>query len=200
MFNIHCSLFLVWCSYLERTVEKDGAYIDVKKGIPMGSSLSLLMGEFYLSELDRKLEGVGLFHVRFMDDILVMASTRWKLREAIWTINRGLEKLGLEKHPDKMYIGKIEMGFDFLGYRFGSRELDLAEKTINNFFRSALRVYEQKPPVSGQRRLEMYTTDWMHWAYGCWVSLHPGSLDVSPTLPSLFNIAGFDVGVKEWRE
>ena len=39
------------------------------------------------------------------------------------------------------------------------------------------------------------------------MSLNPGSLDISPTLPSLFNIAGFDVGVKrvegvamEWIE
>jgi hypothetical protein len=42
--------------YLERTVEKSGVYREVKKGIPMGLSLLPLLGAFYLSELDRKLE------------------------------------------------------------------------------------------------------------------------------------------------
>ena len=26
--------------------------------------------------------------------------------------------LNLEKHPDKTFIGRIERGFDFLGYHF----------------------------------------------------------------------------------
>ena len=29
-----------------------------------------------------------------------------------------LESLKQNAHPDKRYIGKTEMGFDFLGYRF----------------------------------------------------------------------------------
>ena len=91
-----------------------------------------------------------------------------------WTISRELEKLGIEKHPDKTYIGKIEMGFDFLGYRFGPGGSDLAEKTINDFFRSALRLYEQEPSVSRQRRLEAYITNWMRRAYGGPSEFEPG--------------------------
>jgi hypothetical protein len=35
-----------------------------------------------------------------------------------------------EKHPDKTFIGRIERGFDLLGYRFGATVLKLAEATI----------------------------------------------------------------------
>ncbi len=51
----------------------------------------------------------GQFYVRFMDDILVLAPTRWRLRKAV---NEILDSLGLLKHPDKTFIGRIERGFD----------------------------------------------------------------------------------------
>ena len=47
--------------YLERTVEKYGAYIDVKKGISMGSPLSSLIGAFYLREMDEELAREGVY-------------------------------------------------------------------------------------------------------------------------------------------
>jgi len=54
-----------------------------------------------------------LFYVRFMDDILILAPTRWQLRGAVKVVNQMLGTLGLEKHPDKTFIGMIERGFDF---------------------------------------------------------------------------------------
>ncbi len=57
-----------------------------------------------------------VFYVRFMDDILVLSPTRWWLRKAVKAVNQALGSLNLEKHPDKTFIGRIERGFDFLGY------------------------------------------------------------------------------------
>ena len=48
-----------------------------------------------------------------------------------------LEMLGLEKHPDKTFIGRIERGFDFLGYHFSRAGLTVAAKTIANFIEKA---------------------------------------------------------------
>jgi RNA-directed DNA polymerase len=53
-----------------------------------------------------------------MDDILILAPSRWKLRRAVATLNTVLTCLRLQKHPDKTFIGRIEKGFDFLGYHF----------------------------------------------------------------------------------
>ena len=58
-----------------------------------------------------------------MDDIIVLAPTRWKLRRVVKTLDRELDALQLEKHPGKTFIGRIEKGFDFLGYRFTPRSL-----------------------------------------------------------------------------
>jgi hypothetical protein len=68
--------------------------------------------------LDQQLDRLCLFWVRFMDDILVLAPTRWKLRAAVKVVNQLLTSLRLRTHPDKTFIGRIEKGFDFLGYHF----------------------------------------------------------------------------------
>jgi RNA-directed DNA polymerase len=95
--------------YLRRAAESGGWFWDCERGISLGCPLSPLIGAFFLDRLDRQMTATGLFYVRFMDDILVLAPTRWK-------------------HPDKTFIGRIERGFDFLGYHcpapFGIRHLD----------------------------------------------------------------------------
>jgi hypothetical protein len=113
-------LGLLWL-YLRRTVEHGGLFCDHKQGISRGCALSPLIGAFFLRRLDARMTRLGLFYVRFMDDILVLAPTRWKLRKAVAVVNRGLDALGLAKHPDKTFIGRTEKGFDFLGYHFWDR-------------------------------------------------------------------------------
>jgi RNA-directed DNA polymerase len=71
------------------------------------------MGAFFLDILDRQMAQHGLFYVRFMDDILVLSPTCWKLRRAFRTLNGLFNTLKLEKHPDKTFIGKIERGLSF---------------------------------------------------------------------------------------
>jgi RNA-directed DNA polymerase len=96
--------------YLVRVSERGGWYWEFRQGISRGCPLTPLMGAFFLKELDERMEALGLFYVRFMDDILVLAPTRWKLRGVVREVNRGLDCLGLEKHPEKTFIGRVERG------------------------------------------------------------------------------------------
>ena len=99
------------------------------------------------------MERSGLFYVRFMDDILVLAPTRWRLRKAVKAVNEVLGSLCLLKHPDKMFIGRIERGFDFLGYHFGPEGFTVAAKTIEQFVARATRLYEQEPASQHSRAI-----------------------------------------------
>ena len=67
---------------------------------------------------DEQLSRSGLYYVHYMDDILIMAPTRWKLLRAIKQLNQIFSQLKLVQHPNKTFIGRIEKGFDFLGYHF----------------------------------------------------------------------------------
>ncbi len=102
--------------FLNRTVEWGGLYQEIKRGIPRGSSLSPLLGAFYLNDLDRKTEKLDVQYFRYMDDILIFASTRWKLRKAVRVMNQVFNELKLEQYPNKTLIGKTMRGFDYLGY------------------------------------------------------------------------------------
>ncbi len=125
------------------------------------------MGAFFLGALDTAMAKLGLFYVRFMDDIVVLSPTRWKLRKAIAVLNGVLSSLRLEKHPDKTYIGRIEKGFDFLGYHFGPEGLSMAEETWKKFVERATRLYEQERGRSdGLSALGMYVRRWNAWSTG----------------------------------
>jgi RNA-directed DNA polymerase len=63
-------------------------------------------------------------------------------------------------------MGRIEKGFDFLGYHFSPNELILSQKTIDNFVEKALRLYEQEPPHIRMKRLGEYRHRWVGWALG----------------------------------
>ena len=80
--------------------------------------------------------------------------------------------LRLAKHPGKTFIGRIEKGFDFLGYHFSPRGLTPARQTTENFAERAIRLYEQEPgeemvPV----RLGSYVRRWEGWVRAGLLSL-----------------------------
>lgn len=86
----------------------------------------------------------GVRYVRFMDDLLILARTRWQLKRAIAEMNRWFGEAGLEQHPDKTFIGRIEHGFDWLGYRLGKEGLTgIALPSIEKFAAKFRRLLEQ---------------------------------------------------------
>ncbi|MCP4408398.1 MAG: reverse transcriptase [Gammaproteobacteria bacterium] len=159
-------LNLLW-QYMHRISEWGGLFTEHERGIPRGCALSPLMGAFFLDCLDRHMEQLGLFYVRFMDDILVLAPTRWKLKRAVKVVNQLLHGLKLEKHPEKTFIGRIEKGFDFLGYHFSPLGLSVAKATVEKFVTRATRLYEQERGESSDfPQLGMYVQRWVRWSVG----------------------------------
>jgi len=124
-------LNLLWQA-MRRTATWGGLFAECRQGISRGCPLSPLLGAFFLHELDCAMGRLGPFYIRFMDDILVLAPTRSKLRRAVRVVNAELSALGLEKHPEKTFIGRIERGFDFLGYHFSREGLAVARKASSS--------------------------------------------------------------------
>ena len=147
--------------YLRRTSERGGAFWDYEKGLSLRCSLSPLIGAFFLNALDAAAAKLRFFSGRFMDDILTLAPTRCQLRSAVKAVNQMLGALRLEKHPAKTFIGRIERGFDFLGYHFSPAGLAVAKKTVANFIEKASRLYEQERRAApAASPLEMYVMQW----------------------------------------
>ena len=120
---------------LIRTKEWGGLYQEVKKGISRDSSLSPLLGAFYPLDLDKRIEKMEVRHFRLMDDLLILALIRWKLKDAIRALKETFDELKLENHPDKTAMGKIEKGF-----YFSPEGLSMAEKTAEKSLARAIRL------------------------------------------------------------
>ncbi len=147
--------------YLKRTVCLGENYREVQRGICIGCPLSPLMGALYLTPLDEAMEHPGLFYARFMDDWIILAPTRWKLREAVRAVNQVLTELKIDKHPGKTFVGKLCRGFDFLGYHFLPGRLSVSQPTLRRLTERLTRLYEQG---ADSRRAGQYVWRWMGWA------------------------------------
>ncbi|XEV12402.1 reverse transcriptase domain-containing protein (plasmid) [Vibrio alginolyticus] len=77
-------------------------------GLPRGSALSHVLGNFYLHELDIVFEGRGStqHYCRYMDDILIFSHSRGALRRAVKTVMHQLDNLGLQAARTKQWIGQ----------------------------------------------------------------------------------------------
>ena len=74
--------------YLTRSVDIGGNFKTYSKSISSGCPLSPLIASYYLYELDNAFERKRVFYRRYMDDIIVLAKSRWQLRRAIRCINQ----------------------------------------------------------------------------------------------------------------
>jgi RNA-directed DNA polymerase len=156
--------------FVKRTVERGGTFKSITCGISRGCPLSPIIAAYYLKGLDEQMEGdPRYFYRRYMDDVIILAKSRWHLRKAISTVNQHFHQLKVEQAPDKTFIGKISKGFDFLGYHFDGKQLTVAAKTVEKHVLHYRQLYEQlskKKATSIEMAtvLGLYVKRWQRWA------------------------------------
>ena len=135
----------------------------IRLGIDAPDEVPIKRGELQEREedIDQALQESGLDYVRYMDDWIVLAPTRWRLRRAISITNRVLECLKIRQHRDKTFIGRIAATFTFLGFTFSeSGIVSVAIATMAKFVARCHRLYERNAP---QRRAGDYRRRWLSW-------------------------------------
>lgn len=110
--------------WLGAGVLEEGAVRNFTTGTPQGGVISPLLANIYLDALDeawqRDYSHLGQL-VRYADDFVVMCRRRCQAEEALRRIQKILEDLRLELHPEKtklVELGIGKEGFDFLGCHF----------------------------------------------------------------------------------
>lgn len=149
---LHPALLTLIRKALRRTETRGGNFYDFyDKGIPMGSSLSPLFGAIALIPLDKAIGQVkGAFYSRFMDDWVVLTTSKTALRKVVKLTHGILNALQFQLHPSKTYIGKISHGFNFLGYYMDAQKILPSKETIRRFHERSSALYE---PLQGNRNV-----------------------------------------------
>ena len=79
---------------MKSTIEIGGEFQDRTQGIGRGCSLASVVSALYLEELDQAMgSNEKIQYVRYMDDWVILAKTRWHLRKAIAKMNQVLYQI-----------------------------------------------------------------------------------------------------------
>lgn len=135
------------------------------KGMVAGGAISPLIGALYLMPLDKLMEDLqattGIRYQRYMDDYVIFAPTRHKLRKAIKLMYAVLDDLKVEVHPKKRFIGTTRRGFDFLGYWLEPhRPLTPSQVSLTRLIDRSRQLLERTASIT---RLRQYVQRWLQW-------------------------------------
>ncbi|WP_019617224.1 reverse transcriptase domain-containing protein [Psychromonas ossibalaenae] len=140
---------------LFQSIQNTTGSIECKKGIPQGLSISNILAEVYLKDIDSKNSSDKKnSYYRYVDDVLIFSKSKKTLPLVKRIIDR-FDSIGLDCHPydeinSKTKYGLLSDEFDFLGYLISNRELTVKPESIHRIEMSIAKIissvkYVEKP-------------------------------------------------------
>lgn len=132
-----------------------GSWQTNQRGIPLGCSLSAVLAELYLLQLDKAFHrNRGVHYQRFCDDIIILTETKWQQKRALRRIKETLNHLNLSIRLRKTFTGKTSDVIAYLVYKiFPDGSLGISSESMRWMKLHLLRLYEQ---VSSYSEIRSY--------------------------------------------
>lgn len=118
---------------LKAGVMEEGTIRPTTVGTPQGGVLSPLLANVALNFLDWRLDELGLRHVRYADDFVVLCKSQRRVQEARRRVELIIQGLGLTLSPEKTMITRFQKGFIFLGFEIKARSMKMRAKSVEKF-------------------------------------------------------------------
>lgn len=113
------------------------------RGAPIGNLTTQLFANFYMVEFDELMvaeierlqteEHVAASFNRFVDDFIIVCSSKKHLKRLVRMANEKLTEMGLEMHKDKRYFQPASHGVLFVGTYIKNGRLYLSNRTLGRF-------------------------------------------------------------------
>jgi RNA-directed DNA polymerase len=149
---------------LKAGVMEGGKYIKATKGCPQGSSVSPILSNIVLNELDQELERRGHRYCRWADDFLILLKSERAAKRVMENITRYLEeKLGLPVNKEKSLTGTIQ-NIEFLGFQIQKGKIRISAKSQARFKEKVRELTRRNNPLSMYeiiRKLNEYLMGWV---------------------------------------
>ncbi|WP_370446906.1 MULTISPECIES: reverse transcriptase domain-containing protein [Lelliottia] len=159
--------------YLWYSGEDAGEIIIPQTGIPQGCALRSLFGASLPYHVDCRFNVVeDICYARYMDDFLLLAKTRWRLRSCVRQLNTYFEMHAFRCHPDNTFTGRVSRGFDWLGVEFNDHgATGISTRAREHHHERCQRLYEQalrreEGIDAALARVQDYRKRWLQWADG----------------------------------
>lgn len=124
-----------------------------------------------MTDIDNEFSTQGQYY-RYSDDILIFASTYEELLQLKQKLYNMLDKLKLEINPEKEKISKPYEEWEFLGFSYVNKQIDLSSNTINKMKRkikrkaNALRRWQKRKGLTEDKAAKGFINTFNRKLYG----------------------------------
>ena len=110
------------------------------KGVAIGNLFAQLFANFLLSKLDWKVNYYCKHHVRYVDDMILVARRKETLLRLMPMIRETLASLGLRLNEKKFYFQHYTKGVRFVGAIIKRDRIYSVNNTVNNYKKSVRKL------------------------------------------------------------
>lgn len=103
-------------------------------GLAPGNLISQIEANFYLNPFDHWMKERFINYGRYVDDFYVVSSNKQLLVEAKSEIKAYLLRIGLEMHPNKIYLQHYTKGVKYIGAVLKGNLKYVSNRTVGNFY------------------------------------------------------------------
>lgn len=142
------------------------------KGLPIGNMTSQILAIYYLNELDHYInDTLKVKYIRYMDDGILIHESKEYLKYCLMKITNILDKYKLNLNK-KTKIYHIKEGFDFLGFRYYTKNgkviMKVKNQTKKKFKRKMRNLYYlcSKNIISKEEFIQVRNSYLGHLSYG----------------------------------
>ena len=128
-------------AYLNSGILDGGLVMQRHEGTPQGGSLSPLLANVLLDEVDKELERRGHCFVRYADDCNVYVHSRRAGERVMALLRRLYARLRLRINEAKSRVSSVFAGRKFLGYSFWVAPTGVIKRTVA---KKALETFKQR--------------------------------------------------------
>lgn len=104
--------------------------LEEKRGAMAGIPVSPFLANVYMTDVDEFFKNRGVVYFRYSDDILLFADSYEELEMYRRLLYEKIEEHHLALNPAKVHISKPGEAFEFLGFRFFEKTVDLSDSTL----------------------------------------------------------------------
>lgn len=140
----------------------DGIIDSFAEGIPIGNLTSQLFANIFLTDLDNYAKHAlkAEYYIRYMDDFIILDSSKKNLHEMKSKIALFLASMNLQLHPKKAVIFPAKQGIDFLGYVVYEHHKKARKSTVKRFIKRVKQKISQynAHSISFEKLLESFNS------------------------------------------
>jgi len=114
----NCNLIKMFSNIICNPIETPHGVLNPYTGIALRCPLSQFFSGLYLKSLDDTMQKMDVAYLRYQDDILILCKTKRQLNRCRRKMMEILHERHLKLSRRKTRIGKIELGFHFLGITY----------------------------------------------------------------------------------